>query len=70
VALGSLYVAALLSSFEQPTSPQRSGHQSSHDIAAILSESGRWEKELQAQVEDLEGNLSPGKYLEIPFTSS
>jgi CTD kinase subunit beta len=47
VALASLYVAALLSSFEQPNN-------SSHQIAAILSKRGQWEHKFQAQVEDLE----------------
>jgi CTD kinase subunit beta len=55
VAIGSLYVASLLSSFEQPTSPQRPGHRSSHEIAAILSNGGPWERDFQAKVEDLDG---------------
>ena len=58
VALGSLYVAALLSSFEQPMSPDRSGCKASHEIAATLSTSGKWETLFQAHVEDLEGMFS------------
>lgn len=54
VALGSLYVGALLSSFEQPMAPERSGYNSSHQIAAILSKRGEWELKFHAQVEDLE----------------
>lgn len=53
VALASLYVAALLSSFERPEN--NSGHQ----IAAILSKRGQWEQKFQAQVEDLEGAFCP-----------
>jgi CTD kinase subunit beta len=56
VALGSIYVASLLSSFEQPPSPEQSGYRSSHEIAATLSE-GQWEQDFQSQVEDLEGIL-------------
>lgn len=55
VALGSLYVAALLSSFEQPVVSERSGYNSSQKIAAIFSRRGEWERKFQAQVEDLEG---------------
>lgn len=58
VALGSLYVAALLSSSEQLMRPERSGYNSSHQIAAILSKGGEWERKFQAQVEDLEGMYS------------
>lgn len=55
VALGGLYVAALLSSFEQPMAAERPGYKTSHQIAAILSRRGEWEQKFQAQVEDLEG---------------
>jgi len=58
VALGSLYVAALLSSFEQPASPPRPRYHSSHELAAMLSKGGRWERDFQANVEDLEGLFS------------
>src|SRR5882762_11564338 len=58
VALGSLYTAALLSSFEQPMAPERPGYNTSHQIAAILSKRGEWEIKFQAQVEDLEGVYS------------
>jgi len=54
VALGGLYVAALLSSFEQPMAAERPGYKTSHQIAAILSRRGEWEQKFQAQVEDLE----------------
>jgi CTD kinase subunit beta len=64
VALGSLYVATLLSSFEQPTSPHQPGHRSSHEIAATLSTEGNWEGDFQAKVEDLEG-ISPDPVKEM-----
>ncbi|KAK7056895.1 RNA polymerase II C-terminal domain kinase beta subunit [Paramarasmius palmivorus] len=53
VALGSLYVAALLSSFESdPNSPEaRNGH----EIAQLLRQNGSWEKKFQSHVEDIEG---------------
>lgn len=54
VALGGFYVAALLSSFEQPTSPERPGYHTSHEIAGCLSESGEWETRFQASVGDLD----------------
>jgi len=54
VALASLYVAALLCSFEQPIISGRPGSNSGHQIAAILSKRGQWEHKFQAQVEDLE----------------
>ncbi|KAJ7708526.1 cyclin-like protein [Mycena metata] len=58
VALANLYVAALLSSFEQPE-PSRhqddaAGAQTPHQIAAQLGRNGWWEQKYQAQVDDLE----------------
>ncbi|KAL1667449.1 cyclin-like protein [Schizophyllum commune] len=53
VAMGSIYVAALLSSFEQ-TQEDDSGATSSHDIAQMLHEHGAWEASFQCQVDDLE----------------
>jgi hypothetical protein len=58
IALGSIYVAALLSSFEQPASPSREGFRTSEDIASTLRKRGGWEKKFQSQVEDLEGASS------------
>lgn len=54
IALGSIYVAALLSSFEQPASPTREGFRTSGNIASSLGKRGDWEKKFQSQVEDLE----------------
>ena len=54
VALGCLYLAALLSSFERGTSPERPGHNTAHQIAATLSASGEWGKQFQAHIGDIE----------------
>ncbi|KDQ62447.1 hypothetical protein JAAARDRAFT_66179 [Jaapia argillacea MUCL 33604] len=54
VAIGCLYLAALLSSFEQGASPERKGYSSSHEIANILSHHGDWERKFRAHVEDIE----------------
>ncbi|KAJ7761577.1 cyclin-like protein [Mycena maculata] len=55
VALAGLYVAALLSSFGQPVTPDDSGSRTPHEIAEILGKNGDWEQKYQAQVDDLEG---------------
>ncbi|KAL1727158.1 cyclin-like protein [Schizophyllum commune] len=54
VAMGSIYVAALLSSFEQAQDDDSAGVTSSHDIAQMLHEHGAWEASFQCQVDDLE----------------
>ncbi|KAI0352651.1 cyclin-like protein, partial [Trametes cingulata] len=54
VALGCLYLAALLQSFERATSPERPGQHTSHQIAATLSKSGDWCRQFQAHIEDIE----------------
>ncbi|KAI0822015.1 cyclin-like protein [Trametes gibbosa] len=54
VALGCLYLAALLQSFERGTSPEREGQHTSHSIAATLSKSGEWEKQFHAHIADIE----------------
>jgi CTD kinase subunit beta len=55
LALGSIYVAALLSSFELPIPSSEEDRQTPHQIAALLGEKGDWEKKYHSQVEDLEG---------------
>jgi len=55
IALGSLYVAALLSSFDQPPSAGNAGFRSPHEVGEILKKHGDWEKKFKSQVEDLEG---------------
>jgi CTD kinase subunit beta len=57
VALGSLYLAALLSSFEQPNTWEP-WHNNSHQIVDILGKNGEWESQFMARVEDLEGPSS------------
>ncbi|KIK57272.1 hypothetical protein GYMLUDRAFT_75771 [Collybiopsis luxurians FD-317 M1] len=51
VALGSLYVAAILSSFEQPESEEQ---QANLKMAGTLGQHGEWEDRFQAHLEDLE----------------
>lgn len=58
VALACLYLAALLSSFEQAAVPAPPGLRSADEIARILGERGPWEAQYQARVEDLEGMLA------------
>ena len=70
VALGGLYVAALLSSFEQPMAGERPGYKTSHQIAAILSRRGEWERKFQAQVEDLEGVYPLHQYAHLRRVNS
>ncbi len=55
VALACLYLAALLSSFEQGTSPERQGYNGSRQIAATLGNPDEWESQFQARIEDLDG---------------
>ena len=57
IALGSIYVAGLLLSFEQPPSPQRHGGPSSADVAKELNSSSSWEKRYRTNAGDLEGWL-------------
>ncbi|KIY50672.1 cyclin-like protein [Fistulina hepatica ATCC 64428] len=59
IALGSIFVAALLATFEKPPAPESSdaeGYQvrNSHEIVAQLKDRGSWEEQFHAQVEDLE----------------
>lgn len=59
LALGSIYVAALLASFEQPTEESEHGCKTNQQIASGLSEHGDWEEKFHIQVEDLEGMAAP-----------
>ncbi|KAF5385628.1 hypothetical protein D9757_005540 [Collybiopsis confluens] len=52
VALGSIYVAAILSSFEQPESEEQ---RQNLELAGMLGQHGEWEQRFQAHLEDLEG---------------
>ncbi|KAH9037156.1 cyclin-like protein [Lactarius hengduanensis] len=55
VAIACLYLAALLSTFEQSETQVPPGCRSNHEIVTILGDHGPWEKKFQAQVDDLEG---------------
>jgi CTD kinase subunit beta len=55
IALGSLYVAALLSSFELPQEEEEEGTRTAHEIAETLGNTGDWEPRFLSHVEDLEG---------------
>ncbi|TFK28058.1 cyclin-like protein [Coprinopsis marcescibilis] len=55
VAVGSLYIAALLSSFEVPPEEAETPNtRTSHEIAELLGERGEWEQRFQSKAEDLE----------------
>lgn len=55
IALGSIYVAGLLLSFEQPPSPQKNGEPSSAEIARKLNSLSGWQEQYHTQAGDLEG---------------
>ncbi|KAI0300364.1 cyclin-like protein [Russula brevipes] len=54
VAIACVYLAALLSTFEQNETHTPRGCCSNHEIVATLGDHGPWEKKFQAQVDDLE----------------
>ncbi|TFK74848.1 cyclin-like protein [Pluteus cervinus] len=54
IALGGIYVAALLTSFEQPPQAAEPGCRTSQDIADSLSDHGVWEDQFHVVVQDLE----------------
>ena len=59
VALACIYLAALLSTFEQNDAHAAlGGHSNNHEIVATLRDHGPWEEKFQAQVDDLEGETS------------
>lgn len=58
VAIACLYLAALLSTFEQSDTQVPTGCRSNDEIVAILRDHGPWEEDFQAQVDDLEGEAS------------
>ena len=55
VAIACIYLAALLSTFEQNETRPPTDGRSNHEIVALLGDHGPWEKQFQAQVDDLEG---------------
>ncbi|KAF6757424.1 cyclin-like protein, partial [Ephemerocybe angulata] len=54
IALGSIYVAALLSSFEQPPEQSSGGFRTALELSKTLSTHGPWEEQFQSQAEDLD----------------
>jgi CTD kinase subunit beta len=58
VAIASLYLAALLSTFEQSETQAPPGCRSNREIVATLGDHGPWEEKFRAQVDDLEGRAS------------
>ena len=59
VALACIYLAALLSTFEQNDANAPPESQNNIKIVATLRDHGPWEKKFQAQVDDLEGEAWP-----------
>jgi CTD kinase subunit beta len=59
VALACIYLAALLSTFEQNDANAPPESQNNLKIVATLRDRGPWEKKFQAQVDDLEGEPWP-----------
>ena len=55
VAIACIYLAALLSTFEQSEARPPANCRGNHEIVAMLGDHGPWEKQFQAQVDDLEG---------------
>ncbi|KAI0320548.1 cyclin-like protein [Amylostereum chailletii] len=58
VAVASMYLAALLSSFEHGEKEVPEGFRSDHEISAMLKTHGAWERKFQVQIEDLEGTAA------------
>lgn len=54
IAMGGIYVAALLASFEQPPEQPEQGCCPAFQIAETLGTHGSWERKFQVQAEDLE----------------
>ncbi|TCD62990.1 hypothetical protein EIP91_006149 [Steccherinum ochraceum] len=59
VALACLYLAALLTSFEQGPAPVPSGFRTSHEIADTLGRAGNWERKFRCYVHDLHDIAHP-----------
>lgn len=58
IAMGSIYVAALLASFEHPPEQPEQGCCPASQIAETLGTHGSWERKFQVQAEDLEGTFN------------
>ena len=72
--MASLYLAALLTSFEQGPAPVPPGFHTSHEIAEKLGRPGVWERKYRCLVNDLHGNDSqmppPGGRGSPPLSSN
>lgn len=66
VALGCLYLAALLTSFEQTPEPEQPDHISPQQFTELLGRGGEWENKFQARIGDLEGTF-PSLVLDLGF---
>ena len=53
IALGGIYVASLLLSFEQPPVPLREGETNSADLASMLNQHTEWEDKYKTKAQDL-----------------
>jgi len=71
IALGSIYIASLLLSFEQPPVPLREGETSSADLASMLNQHTEWEDKYKTKAQDLDGAflLSLGDYIPMNILS-
>lgn len=66
VALACIYLAALLSTFEQNDANASPESQNNLTIVATLRDHGPWEKKFQAQVDDLEGEPALAQRYHFP----
>ena len=55
IALGSICIASLLLSFEQPPVPFREGETSNADLASMLNQHTEWEDKYETKAQDLDG---------------
>jgi CTD kinase subunit beta len=64
IALGSIYLAALLTSFEIPSEASKflkvnsTEPRTSHQLAKLLGEEGDWETQFGTRAEDVDGTPS------------
>lgn len=63
LALGGLYVACLLTSFEQQ--PSSDDQLIAEELVKRLKQGGDWERKFQSQVEDLEGEQKSHVYIPL-----
>lgn len=64
VAIACIYLAGLLSTFEQePSPPEVPGCRTAREIAEILKTPGEWESTFRCHVEDLDGMYPPCRFI-------